>query len=100
MVFAEAEAPAELTARAMVSDFDPVFDAGGSKTARPANPEQENLEVDSDADTQFEISLDPEEEISDVFTEDITAVPDESSLSLEKVQEAPPLPVEDAAPEE
>ena len=48
--------------------------------------------MDTDADTQFEISLDPEGEISDVFTEDITAVPDESSLSMEKVQDAPPLP--------
>jgi len=56
--------------------------------------------VDADADTQFEVSLDPEEGISDVFTEDITAVPDDSSLPLEKVQEAPPLPLEDAAPEE
>jgi hypothetical protein len=103
MVFAEVEATAiadELAARARVGDFEPDFEAGGPKAARPADQEPEDLEVDADADTQFEISLDPEEEISDVFTEDITAVPDESSLSLEKVQEAPPLPVEDAAPEE
>jgi hypothetical protein len=103
MVFAEVEATAiadELAARARVGDFEPDFEAGGPKAARPVDQEPEDLEVDADADSQFEISLDPEEEISDVFTEDITAVPDESSLSLEKVQEAPPLPVEDAAPEE
>jgi len=101
MVFADVEATAiadELAARARVGDFEPDFEAGEPKTAPPADQEQEDLEAD--ADTQFEISLDPEEEIPDVFTEDITAVPDESSLSLEKVQEAPPLPVEDAAPEE
>ena len=101
MVFAEVEAVAiadELAARARVGDFEPDFEAGGPKTARPAAQEQEDLELD--ADTQFEISLDPEEEIPDVFTEDITAVPDEASLSLEKVQEGPPLPVEEAAPEE
>ena len=103
MVVAEVEATAiadELAARARVGDFEPDFEAGAPKTARPADQEPEDLEVDADADTQFEISLDPEEEISDVFTEDITAVPDESSLSLEKVQETPPLPIEDAAPEE
>jgi len=103
MVFAEVEARAianELAAQAKVGDFEPGFEAGGAKTARSADQEQEDLEVDVDADTQLEISLDPKEVISDVFTEDITAAPDESSLSLEKVQEAPPLPVEDAAPVE
>lgn len=101
MVFAEVEATAiadELAARARVGDFEPDFEAGAPKPPRPSAQEQEDLEMD--ADTHFEISLDPEEEISDVFTEDITAVPDESSLSLEKVQEAPPLPVEEPAPEE
>lgn len=101
MIFAEGEATAiadELAARARLGDFELDFEAGGPKTARPSTQEQEDLEVD--ADTQFEISLDPEEEISDVFTEDITAVPDESSLSLEKVQDVPPLPVEEAVPEE
>ncbi|KIM38075.1 hypothetical protein M413DRAFT_13037 [Hebeloma cylindrosporum] len=100
MVFAEVEAAAiadELAARARVGDFEPDFEAGGPKTARPSAQEQEDLEADAGA--HFEISLDPEEEISDVFTEDITAVPTESSLP-EKVQEAPsPPPVEEAAPE-
>jgi len=102
MVFADVEATAiadDLAARARAGDFEPDFEAGAPGTARPSAQEQE-LEVD--VHTEFEISLDPEEEISDVFTEDITAVPDESSLSLEKVQEAPspPLLAEEAAPEE
>ena len=97
MVFAEVETTAiadELAARARVGDFEPNVEAGIKDRSACRTGTR------TSASTQFEISLDPEEEISDVFTEDITAVPDESSLSLEKVQEAPPLSVEGAAPEE
>ena len=92
MVFAEVETTAiadELAARARVGDFEPNVEAGIKDRSACRTGTR------TSASTQFEISLDPEEEISDVFTEDITAGPGESSLSLEKAQETPPLSVEE-----
>jgi hypothetical protein len=89
MVFAEGEANAiadELAARARTGELEPDFEAEGPKTMQTSSEEQEDSEAD--AETHFEISLDAEEEIPDVFSEEITAVPEQSSLSLEKFEKA------------
>ena len=95
MVFADAEASAvadELAARAKAGELEPDYEEDGPRTAKATEAEplkDDEEDMDLDTDTQFEISLDPEEDILGPFEVETTSVP---VLGEDKVLESEPIP--------
>ncbi|KDR65783.1 hypothetical protein GALMADRAFT_148369 [Galerina marginata CBS 339.88] len=103
MVFTDAEASAvadELAAKAKAGELEADYEHEGPKTARPGDEpatekELEEDEPDLDGETQFEISLSPEEEILGTLV-DIKGVPTYDEMK----EEHPKASTSDLTPSE
>ncbi|KAF8957397.1 hypothetical protein BDZ97DRAFT_1846595 [Flammula alnicola] len=109
MVFADAEASAvadELAAKARAGELEAEDEHEGPKTARPSieteqGGEEADMETEGETETQFEISLSPDEEIAVSFAEEASAVPTPETKAAENevanpVSEASPALAEPA----